>query len=52
MELLHFPGGISNGGKIESSANNVIAMTFDSDANTGSKKFENEANGMAKPDRR
>jgi len=39
-------GGISNGGKIESSANNVIAMTFDSDANTGSKKFENEANGI------
>ena len=39
-------GGISNIGKIESSANKVIAMTFDSDANAGNKKFENEAGGV------
>jgi len=36
-------GGVTNKGKIESSANNVIAMTFDTNSN--SKTFKNDADG-------
>ena len=36
-------GGVTNKGKIESSANNVIAMTFDTNSN--SKTFKNDTDG-------